>query len=614
MARTALTITTLIALTATLFIATEQSHAQSTDTFDASLESRSAIGFYGVDAAGGPLPDRAGIMLVFDSPVVELSSNGTFWVKADDGSDFDVVDLAVHENLVFLKLANQIAYKTTLTIGMNEGEYIVFNDGDSRVSFWFGAWLEIDDDIPPTLDISLSGGSGTGIGDEGPDRLTRDKIDITVTSYEPLPEPPKVTVVCNDIAWKETVGGETVERGIDDFVAHLSDQLIETQSADADAPNYQTPDYRCGSDDITLTTDVMIAMGATSWTYRWANPEDAPAKLKDGLLTVVVHARDQPQHPNYDRAQVGKWNTATANFVLDTMLNSPLEPGGGSVYPANGSKTLRNRPYVSVGFAEPTAVTLRSFRVDGVNRLDEIQTDSWSSNGFVFWPPNLPLGTHIVQVSASDAAGNTVTFETRFESDLRPPFILRLQPGWNAISFPARPVDNEIESIFTDPSIRFVVKWRPFSGDSEYGPWLWSSRRQGKLKVHIPDDHPIFESRVDFRYGLWVYSEDAVSQPVRLYPNYGYCSGSALPRDWAFRGVIDWDDDQIEDHFGEDLRDEGETVTAHRYLWTDALAYRWDAENQRYIALQSDDPVKIGEAIWVYYGERERAGSSASCP
>ena len=112
----------------------------------------------------------------------------------------------------------------------------------------------------------------------------------------------------------------------------------------------------------------MAPTSETSWAYEWRNPEDAPAKLNDGLLTVVVHARVQPHYPNHDATQVGMWNTATANLTLDTTLKSPLETGGGSVYPVNGSKTLRNRPYVRVGFAEPTAVNLRSFRVDGVSQ------------------------------------------------------------------------------------------------------------------------------------------------------------------------------------------------------------------------------------------------------
>ena len=263
-------------------------------------------------------------------------------------------------------------------------------------------------------------------------------------------------------------------------------------------------------------------------------------------------------------------------------------------------------------------MTLQSFRVDGVSRLDEIQLIEgyWYWNVFSLWPPNLNIGAHVIEVSALDAAGNTVTFETRFESDLRPPFILRLQPGWNAISFPARPLDNEIESIFTDPAIRFVVRWLPFVGDDGHGPWLWSVRLQGKWKTLMRDDYQHYESGVDLLYGLWVYSEDAVSQPVRLTAVSDYCFDTGFPRGWVFRSVVDWDDDQIEDHFGEELSEEGDAVTAHRFLgiYGSDPAYRWDAQNQRSIVLRPDDQVRIGEAIWVYYFSRAKTGYSALCP
>ena len=544
-------------------------------------------------------------MLVFDYPIVHDSvSFDDFWVQMDDGEYADIIEMQVCDNLVFLKLANELVPSATPAVGMNENEYIRLDAGTEIVRLFF-AGVEINDGISPTLTMSLSGGSGTGTGDEGPDRLTKDKIDITVTSDEPLHEPPRVTVVCDDIQWTETTGSELIHHNIGDFIANRNGQIAETRSAAFDARSDQLPDYWCGDDDdFTLTTSSMTATGEKSWTYEWRNHTETPYKLNDGILTTVAHARDRSGYERHnDGAKTHNWSAASVGFTLDTELKSPLKSFRGyNVHPPNGSKTLATRPHVSVLFTEPTAVTLQSFRVDGVNRLDEIQPDRWSSNRFLFWPPKLKLGTHLVEVSASDAAGNTVTFETRFESDLRPPFILRLQPGWNAISFPGPPEDGSMDSIFTNPSIRFVVKWRPFIMDE---PWLWSTRRQGEWQTHGRDDLKFYS-----RYGLWVYSEDAVSQPVRLSPNF--CSEADFPRGWVFAGVLNTN--QIEDHFGEDLSYGGDTVTAHRYLRDHEIAYRWDAENQRYIVLKPDDPITIGEAIWVYYGERATTRSLAICP
>ena len=113
----------------------------------------------------------------------------------------------------------------------------------------------------------------------------------------------------------------------------------------------------------------MAPTSETSWTYEWRNSEHAPQRLNYGLLTAVSHAPDKSEYQrHYDGETVHNFGSASANFTLDIILVSPLEPGGGYIYPAGSSKTLRPRPSLSVGFNEPTTVTLRSFRVDGVSQ------------------------------------------------------------------------------------------------------------------------------------------------------------------------------------------------------------------------------------------------------
>ena len=77
----------------------------------------------------------------------------------------------------------------------------------------------------------------------------------------------------------------------------------------------------------------------------------------------------------------------------------------------------------------------------------------------------------------------------------------------------------------------------------------------------------------------------------------------ALFDGWNFIGVVDEGGDQTEDHFDDPLSDQdGAPVSVREYLGNGWIrAYTWDAVNGRYDELHSDDTLKIGSGIWVYY-------------
>ncbi|MYA59034.1 MAG: hypothetical protein F4X40_00545, partial [Chloroflexi bacterium] len=57
------------------------------------VTTRSATGYYGLINPDEPIPDRRGIMLVFDGPISASSvSLDTFYVELDDGSEAEIVD------------------------------------------------------------------------------------------------------------------------------------------------------------------------------------------------------------------------------------------------------------------------------------------------------------------------------------------------------------------------------------------------------------------------------------------------------------------------------------------------------------------------------------------
>ena len=66
------------------------------------MTTRSATGYYGLVSPDDPIPDRRGVMLVFDGPISASSvSLDTFYVELDDGSEAEIVDVQVDDRMYF---------------------------------------------------------------------------------------------------------------------------------------------------------------------------------------------------------------------------------------------------------------------------------------------------------------------------------------------------------------------------------------------------------------------------------------------------------------------------------------------------------------------------------
>ena len=644
---TILSFTAMLALSATLIMNAQPANADTVDILNTSLVSRSATGFYGLDESGNPIPDRAGIMLVFDYPIVlDSVSTDDFWVQTDDGAYADVIEIQVCDNFVFLKLANELVPSATPAVGMNDNEYVEFDVGNSVERLFFTE-IDIHDGIPPTLAMSLSGGSGTGTGDEGPDRLTKDKIHITVTSDEPLDSPPLVTVVCNNIQWTGPVDADVSQLGFDNFIANRSGQLTEPQSSNPDSLNDQSPDHSCGNDqNIALTTHPMIVNSATSWTYEWRNQTESPHKLSDGLLTAIAHARDQSEYQHhYTGETIYNWSAASAGFTLDTILKSPLEPGGGDVDPTNGSETHDRIHQLIIWFQfnEPSTVVLNSIEFDDSDAIEHFTPHNeyfgpphdnawfWWGRDYADWPEPFKPGLHALTVDASDAAGNSRVFTLTYEvhdshlaSLRRDPFILNLYPGWNAISFPATPMSSSaVGDMFNHSAVQSVF----VPSGPNLQNWSAVTQRDGEWRALDPYNFlwPAWPATPLFLYpgiekrqnqGYWVYSSEFVQLPVRLpWPTIAYIRGDRVVypvSGWNFVGITaEHRHHQSEVTFGSALTDQNDQpITAATYFNHHVhatgdfkIAYRWDAQTQSFERLRHHDPVEIGEAIWVYYPE-----------
>ncbi len=557
----------------------------------------SVTGYFGLDDDGLPIGDRHGIMLVFDGAIKpETVSVDTFEVSLNDGSFAEIVESQVNGAFVFLKLADELASDATPIVGIAEGAEVEDLAGNSTNRRKLG-FVQVKDGIAPRLMVTLSGGSGRGTGEEGPDRLTKDTIDIHITSDEPLQGAPRVVVVCESLKWTESVDGQDVKRDIDDFIANRIGGFPSKPQES------QGTSYTCGDDKddvFELTEDVANSRPGEVWELTWRNPTGLTTSLRDGELVVVAYSRDRSLYDRYGE-DVSNWAVATGRFGLDTQFKSASVPNGVKVHPEDGSKTSEVRSFVLIEFTQTDTATLNSVIFNGVEIVD--QFIDYDENRFVYWPEVLEYGQYKVEVEALDAAGNSIRFNFGFESVERGDFVLDLRPGWNAISFPSRPIDTSISAVFTEPSIRAVIGWND-------GRWSLAVRRDGTWEYNTQYKALTW---VPEGYGYWVKSSDPTRQRIALDNlRNRNTDGRRLihpPAEpgWNFVGVVDTGRDQIEDHFGDVLRDsQGTSVLARDYLGGYDTAFTWDAAVGRYEQLLPNDSMTIGDGVWVFYAPTGR--------
>ena len=576
------------------------------------LLDQSVTGYYGLDDDSKMIRDASGIAVAFDGKIDPNSvSTSTFSVELDDESMAKVASVSAEGNYVFLKLTSALDSDATPKVSIASGEKVADLAGNESTSTEFDAF-DLRDGIAPTLTVTLSGGSGKGIGKEGPDKLTRDQMTIHVTSNEALSGRPKIAVVCNSLMWKQTsdLDDKVTSHDIDDFIANRSGATSvptpgETPDQTAKKTGTGTYGYTCGygadSDD---NYDVVISSGtlrpAQSWDYVWSQDN----RIEDGTLTVVAFAPDgSAPYKDSAGASLKNWGSTSTEFTLDRELKSPLDTGGGQVQPLKESK--ETKPWILLHFEEGTSVTLDSVTVKSPGTDKKNVTSGFSeteSNKFIYWPDSLALGKHEVEVDASDAAGNEKSFEWTFEAKTRVDFNIELYAGWNAISVPADPVSTAIASVFKNPSITSVVGW---SVDGENSGWRIAVRRDGVWESNA--SMPLNEIKA--KYGYWVQSTSFITQPVALTTNQRGVGGPRTPLSiettggWNFVGVIDQDGDQTEGNaFGNNLLSGEVPVIASDYLGKDyKRAYTWNATLNQFEELRPDETMTIGDGVWVFY-------------
>ena len=151
---------------------------------------------------------------------------------------------------------------------------------------------------------------------------------------------------------------------------------------------------------------------------------------------------------------------ATVSFTWDaTPPSASLDP------PAEGlpstALTVEGPIWLRLDYGEPVTLSFLSF--DDSERTNEVFTAD--GRVFVLAIEHLALGTHTLRVRAVDAAGNEGEGqEFNIEAVHGPTFDLFLQPGWNLISLPARPVSPAPSALFANTTVEAVVRFDPEVG------------------------------------------------------------------------------------------------------------------------------------------------------
>ena len=594
-------------------------HVVYIDEVDPKLDAeRTVTGFYGRDSDKNLISDRSAIMLVWDGNINgDDIGTETFSVKLDEDTEVEVTDVKVDKHLVFLKLRDELPSDARPTVAIAAGQEVTDRADNVTTSEELDP-VKANDGIRPVFNVELSGGSGTGSGGESASSLTKNTINVRITSDEDITGAPRIAVVCSNLQWTDlgddnAAGGEgdnkDEDKKLSDYVNDRSGSLTsspdEIAGATCGAPKDADND---GEDDnaLLVTETSSLSRPGNVWEYVWRNLEDK-ANVPDGSVTAVVWGRDRANYTTYDLDDSGtknNWNSATAGFRFDEEFYSPVNNDrGGSVEPMPGSEIDEIRPFVRLNFSgEPTTVTVTEFSIDGEDVLGDL--DDQGNNQFLYWPSALAYGEHEVKLSAKDAADNKKEdLSFKFTVTSRDDFKVSLFAGWNAISFPADPIDTTLEAVFSINEIDRVFGW---DGGNTEQPWSIATKVDGVWTTST-DYAPLTD--VTAQYGYWVHSTGFTDLQVPLMgPLNRETSPHPMPKHiptnpgWNFVGVIDQDGDQTEDSFGETLKNSDDLeVKAKDYMPGFVRAYTWDEIENSYAVLEEDDMIKIGEGIWVYF-------------
>ena len=266
---------------------------------------------------------------------------------------------------------------------------------------------------------------------------------------------------------------------------------------------------------------------------------------------------------------------------------------------------------VDENFDEHEKVTLTSATLDGVDILDQVNTEDGVL--FLYKASGLSLGEHEISITVVDESGNEIDADDAFEAtfDVEEPelFELEVNPGWNLLSLPGSPRDSDITTVFANnPDVVAVQTYNAVTNS-----WVVAVRVDGDWSGELTD--------ITANRAYWINTASFKDVEVHIP---GIAGGQQiLPP--TIDVVVGWNLIPILDITGEQVS--GDPIIADRYLselkWV--KAYSFDTINNNFDVILPDqdatdpngdltDPdnyppegqLLVGNGYWVFF---EKAGT-----
>jgi hypothetical protein len=323
--------------------------------------------------------------------------------------------------------------------------------------------------------VSVGAGSATGIYS-----LTIQSTDLSTNAVDN-------TVAAED----EAVSGDDVNG--DARITIGSSTVTLNLSLDTGPIADRNFDGDLDGDDVSVTFNgFAIATSSVS--------ADASARTVTLATTTTATVAASSAVVNY--AYIDTSADATHWFEIDQSAPST------TFDPADGGEVENQSPFIRVIFDDDeyvgdtfTSVTLTAADIthpDGsvTDELDSFVVDADGAT-WIWAASDLTLGEYTLTASGIDTAGNEVTEEAAtFDIVARDPYDVTIRPGWNLISLPGDPSDNDISTVITDAKIDAVLAYDP----TKLSPWRTATRNAaGDWSGNL--------TSIDGNKGYWVHAE-----------------------------------------------------------------------------------------------------------
>ena len=306
-----------------------------------------------------------------------------------------------------------------------------------------------------------------------------------------------------------------------------------------------------------------------------------------GELNVVA-ASLAVSTPTYRRTP-GK----TAKFILD--LEAP------QLVSSEPITSVSATPAIGIHWNEP--VTDITARLTSHNEITNVTNQLIAHSPTLYsWRPPSPMSTGLyrLELSATDGVGNVSNDLTQQISIIeQQPFKLALSQGWNAVSFPAKPLTSALHSLFANHPVTEILRYTPArSGHSGDGTWFMTHNIDGHWHGDITE---VVEG-----IGYLIHSSRHTTVEVQLEVSAGLTSETGMPRTppavalqpgWNLVGLLSYNPEHL-------IQGKMGSTEIRRYLqyvpytriYTVTTSGAWQP-------IPDTQTLSLGDAIWVHCSE-----------